>query len=113
MPTKKKKVQSKKSPKKKIVKKVAKKRTKVVRVRKEEKPEESGESIFDSKVGDTDALFVNNPEPENVDTQSITDGVEVLPDSKIDSIIKQDVEVVQEEPKQEKKKTWWQKLFSI
>ncbi len=82
------KIKKKKKLRKKIGLSKAKKRVRVLRVKRVKKEVVASENIFDSEVGKTDALFVDNPK---------TDGqLDPQADSEINEALKE-FEVLQEE----------------
>lgn len=123
-----KKTKAKKSPVKKVVKKKTsikpalkkKKTTKQVSVKKEENVS-SNEIIFDSQVGKTDALFVDNPPTEAGPETSSEIKPDVKPAEEVKTAEINFLETTPKDPNQSqilaslngKKKTFWQKLFSL
>ena len=122
----KKKKVSKIAPKKKAVKKTTKSLPKTRKKR--EKREMSSEVIFDSRVGKTDALFVDEPKPINpapVQEQLnpiIDDVLKEIDESEKSSVgtMPQENPMGMEKPVlqpeiepqlQAQKKSWWQRLF--
>ena len=70
------------------------------------------EIIFDSRVGKTDALFVDEPAAAPAVQEPVQNPEfkipEIFPDPMLDSQPQP-----QENPPQDQKKKWWQKLFKI
>jgi hypothetical protein len=105
-------VKNKKAIKKSLAKKTAKKKIRHSPVKNKAKNQELlGDIIFDSKVGKTDALFVENPQP----AEQIANPPRV--EETLEEALKEfDALEKTQEPNQKpqvQKKSFWQKLFKI
>ncbi|MCX6719840.1 MAG: hypothetical protein NTV36_01920, partial [Candidatus Staskawiczbacteria bacterium] len=94
---------------KKPVKKSAKIKTKAKVLRRKKNVEQNSEVIFDSKIGDTDALFVSEPEPD------INEALKEIDDlQKYETTINNSDNVDKKEIVEKQKKVFsWRKFFSL
>ena len=115
----------------KIIKKVVKKKAKVVAKKRAVKAKPSQplvtkkrktkkdlgpEIIFDSRVGKTDALFVDEPTPELKMPELFSDSIldpELNKSLQEFDAIQNPQPEPQAQPTQKQSKRWWQKLFKI